>query len=1478
MDKNLFIESLTDTPQPEIREGHTLREWMITQAPMGPERFISFAKMLAGCVELLHKESTLHLDLKPEVIGVSADLRHIFLLDSGFALKRSIHGYERPSDCGLNSGALPYCSPENTGRMQRTVDERSDLYSLGVIFYEILTGSLPFEADNALEWVYKHLTQEPLPLSRLGISLPDGLEAIITKLLEKNPDRRYRNISYLLADLDQWGSTQGNIKVQGGFHGRAQEVSLLTQAFYSACLGSTEMVYLSGEAGIGKSSLMDEVFRKQDYSREFFYITGKFEQIANESPYQPIIQAFRGLMRHWLGGSREHTEHWKLKLQKALGINASVITTIIPEVELLIGSAPAVEELPVTEAQKRFIYVFRKFVQIIATKEHPLVLFIDDVQWANASSLQLIHALLSDPECQYLLLVCAYRPEETDLSILPGIENDGRLTDQTTVRRIHLSALQLEQMNLIAMETLSSRADRTLTLTELLYPQSGGNPFHFKQILLRLQNDGILQYNQVHQHWHWNLGQLIEQESSYAIDDLMKARLQRLSPDVQQLLRIAACVGSTFHPKLIAGVADLELQDIHSHWLVMETEGFILRGEEDSFRFTHDNIQKLIYNEIEEPSRSQLHLSIGQYLKSAWLENEEYPFDAVNHLNQGSRFMKSPDELLALVKLNQQAGHLAKASTAYDVALGYFRHAAELLPDDYWTHAFEFCFALYIQKAECEYLCGYFQRSDQDIDFLLSMARGPGERSQAQMLRIAQYINQGKYLEGTALGLDSLKEHRIFIPHKPSRRRLFMEHLRMEALLFRQGNQLKSLPEMSDPEQITAMNLLFSITPSTFFTNKNVFFLLMCKGLQLSLKYGNTPISSAVYTSIGMLKGSLSGKHNDGYNIGRIGVELSDRYNIPSIKSQTYTMFGGVLSQFAGDVYQEDAYLTEALKLGMDSGDYVFASYAIGAHVNSLYTRVSTGELAKTIADYMVILDTTNDEFVKQNFYLYQQYILALQGRTAAPGSFNTEEFGEEDFLARISREETSATTMYQYSTYKLQLYYLLGDYHEAIRWGQKAKSNEGYGTHLPHMAEGCFYELLSILAVCTQRRTLSRKQQRGIRRLLRRFSNWAACNPSRYQSRLYLLQAEHAKTVDNTALAEELYDKAIREARERNDLQVTSLANELAALYYWQNGKGKTALFHIGLALDGYKQWEVQLKVSAIEDLIGEWKRVEWMEAYSESSLIQSDGNSDIVPASSRYPAHEHQMAEHPDLIAILQTTQALSHSPDYDSVLNEIMGTVLRYAGANKGALVTSSNELLSIQVCLSTDSLPAAFPLPLDNSSLLPEGLIRFVFRTQEPVRYSGESDSWLIHNPYIAEHRPQSVLCLPVTVRGNLLGVLYLENRLTSDVFASERVPVLLAMASQALLMCVLQEGIGQAEYENNHNNHPAMLNELNEPLTERELEVLALLAAGLSNKEIAEHLVIAIGTVKVHVKNIFAKLKVNRRTKAIAQAKELRLLD
>ncbi|TVX96062.1 AAA family ATPase [Cohnella terricola] len=1280
---------------------------------------------------------------------------------------------------------------------------------------------------------------------------------------------------------------------QGRIYGRKHEISLLSQAFHSTCLGSAEIVYVSGAPGVGKTSLLEWVFRQEhNHPRTPIFLTGKFEQIAKDSPYHPIIQEFRGFMRHLLGESSHQVDAWAKKLRNALRSNEAVIAAIIPEVGLLIGDIPAVWELPPDEAKKRFVYAFRKFVQTLASKEHPLVLFIDDLQWADSSSLQLLHALLCDPELQYVLFVGAYRDGEMESKKLPGYEDDGNIAKEAVVRHIQLRELSLEEMNPIVMEALGCSAAEATPLTEVMYPESQGNPFHFKQIVGRLLDDRLLTYDLERRSWEWNLSDLLEREQHLAVGELMAHKLLRLTRSANEVLEIAACLGSRFEQGWIADVTQRSVGDTSADLAASVEEGFIVRLGPDQYRFVHDSVQNLIYSRMDDATRRWTHLAIGRRLLEAGSSHPESLFEAVNHLNNGSSDIQDAEELQRLVELNLAAGQRAKASTAYDIALQYYRKGVELLTANAWELHFTLCFELHVERAECEYLCGNHDTTEQLIKQLLRRARNPIERSKIQMIRMTQYINRKEYQEATLLGLESLKEFHINVSPNPLQATVVAEVLRVDMRLRSRIGQLADLPEMTEPSQIAAANILFATLISSFRTDKKVYFLLACKAVQLSLKYGNTPAAADVYTVYGLVLALVVGRRARGYEVAKVGLELAERYDIASIKSKTYATFGGIICQLAGKIREGEPYLEQAVRFAMESGDDVYLNTAIGAYIHALYARAPLAVLSRVLTEYTEALAETKDDFVLQNLYLCRQFVLALQGGTESPCSLDSAAFSERSFVEQSGGEETASATLFQYYAYKTQLCYLDGKFEEAVRWHKEAEPFKLYAAHLTHLPDCMYYGALAGLAIYGKGGGKGTPPDVGslrhARSQLRHLRKWAKSNPDTFLAKQVLVEAELARVCGRYAAAEAEYDRAIREAREQDNVQVESVANELAGDYYARQGKTKVAFHYLQAACDAYARWGASLKARQIGERLAAMGDERWAETASESLAPTL---SEVAAAAEAQSTDVHREAgalntvDAVDLAAILKASQVLTDKMDLDAVLAEIMSTLMSYAGARKGALLTASRGELYVQAWSDAEVRVLAEPSPLEDDGLLPGGIVRYVARTQDAVRYAGDEDSWLRHNPYMAKHRPQSALCMPVAIHGSVVGVLYLENYAATSFVSEDRIHILHAMASQGVYICELLRSLSRFDGESDISEEldaekggSMTQASIEEPLTDREMEVLALLAAGLSNKEIAERLVVAVGTVKVHVKNIFTKLKVNRRTKAIAQAKELHLLD
>ncbi len=1510
----------------EAVAGITLRSYLAMQRPSIKE-FLQIAIRLANVVEHLHQSSVIHKDLKPDTIMIEIDTMQVCLIDFGNAVFVSAH--DQIQDVGALQGELAYMSPEMTGRLNRAIDYRTDLYSLGMIFYEMLTGQLPFQAHDPIEWIHAHIARIPMPIEAIIPEIPHVVSQIVMKLISKNAEERYQSAYSLQADLEhcftQWMATGtmtdfplgrsegiGIFQMNPDLYGREEEIAFIEDAYRCACLGSTEVILISGPAGIGKTALVREI-RQTLTDQQGYFISGKFEQLYRDVPYAPLIEAFRELVRQILSEDETHILEWKKKLGNALGLNAAVITDMIPEVKMLIGNVPPVEVLSSTEARHRFQLVFRNFIQAFTRKNCPLILFLDDLQWADSASLAMIHSFVTAPESECLLLIAAYRDYDVNRMYPFTLKIEEIKQSGVGVHQLPLAALTPADLNQMVADTLRSVPEHTAMLTELLYAKTAGNPFYFKELFKSIYDENMLVYSLEQGIWKWDVERIQSKETAAGLLDFMLRKIKKLPDRVQTVLSWAACLGSQFDFELLAKVGNLSLDELASDLWVGVREGLVFpveytvssngmemghnqvvngpgaalwhewREEQRKFLFgfLHDRIRQAAYSLLNEEERQRFHWKVGRYLLE---ENENSVFVAdlfeqAKHLNLGAVCITEDAERLRVMEVNLAAGRKTRAASAYDAAVQLFREGTAHTTEKDWEEQFDLCFALYLEQMECEYLCGEFTRAEHLAEQLRQRSRNRLDRAAVCKVIATQYVNLGKYAEAISLGLQMLEEFDISFAPKPGRAVIMREILLAKWQLGSKFERLYDLPEMQNQDMKAAMDLMFTIAAPSFFSNKEIFTVLMSRSVRLSVKYGICPVSSAAFAAFGMVLGFGMGDYKNGYRLGEIGLALSERFNITSVKSKTYVIFG-IISIWVKHAREGEVYLEQALQFALESGDYVFAGYAMGGHVNSLYTRMRLDDLERKITNYLEILEDTKDEFVIDNFHLFKQWILALRGNTEHPVSFDTADFKESYFLNKISKEQFMATTMFQYYTYIVQLHYFNGSYIQAMECADAARQFEFYGTHLPHLIECYFYESLAIAACYNERRTSDRK------RMMRRFTDnykrmrkWAGNAPENCLHKLQILEAEMARISETNDRAMQLYEQAVHSATENEYIQNVAIAMERAAYFYRANGIERTANVYAFGAYDAYRTWGATAKAKQVLERFPDCAKHENTKV--EQASVHAEKAPDFTGERiRRSPNENEEVNAELDLKTIVKASQSMSEEIDLRQLLHRLLRLIIENAGAQRGYIIVKKDDMFDVAVALNMEVNPAVFSesSPLKQSQGISEAIVRYVFRTGETIILDCASKEGIFAtDPYVSRHGMRSVLCIPIMVQGERNGVLYLVNNATERAFALARPEVLHMLSAQVIYVNKLLYSFGDTSIsvQNSPNNSAESMIE---PLTDRELEVLNLIALGLSNKEIAEQLVIAVGTVKYHVKNIFGKLNVKRRTMAVAEAKKYKLIQ
>ena len=793
--------------------------------------FLRIAIGLVAALGQVHRRGLIHKDIKPANVLVD-DASNVWLTGFGIASQLP-HERQSPVPPEIIAGTLAYMSPEQTGRMNRSLDPRSDLYSLGVTFYQMLTRELPFAAADPLEWIHSHIARQPTPpVDRVAI--PEPLSASTMKLLSKNAGERYQTASGLEADLRHcladWQSHEGIDSFPLGAHdaldrlvipeklyGRECETEALVEAFNRVVAnGATELLLVSGYSGVGKSSVVNELHKVIVPTRGLF-TAGKFDQYKRDIPYATLAQAFQTLIRQIIVKSEAEVEQWRCDLAEAVGPNGQLIVSLIPELEFIIGKQPPVAELSPRDAQNRFQLVFRRFLCVFAQPEHPLALFLDDLQWLDAATLDLIERLVTDSEVRHLLLIGAYRDNEVSpshplLRTLEEIRKAG-----ARVREIVLAPLRLEDVGALVSDALHCVRDQARPLAQLVQEKTGGNPFFAIQFFTALAEEGLLIFDPVTRAWQWDMNRIRAKSYTDNVVDLMSGKLRRLSTPTQEALKHLACLGNVAEAATLALVRGETEEAMHAALLEAIRAGLIFQYE-STYKFLHDRIQQAAYSLIPEEHRAETHLRIGRALLASMSADEltDLLFDVANQFNRGAALLSDPDERAQVATIDLRAGRKAKASAAYAAAGGYFSAGMALLDQRAWDSQPDLAFSVWRERAECELLTGNFDTAEQLIGELLQRRASKVDQAAIYRLKIQLHEVKGEYPQAVASGIICLELFGIDIPAHPTQEQVQAEYETVcQALNGRPIEGLIDLPLMTDPEFEAAVEVLSGLTPPT---------------------------------------------------------------------------------------------------------------------------------------------------------------------------------------------------------------------------------------------------------------------------------------------------------------------------------------------------------------------------------------------------------------------------------------------------------------------------------------------------------------------------------------------------------------------------------------------------------------------------------------------------------------------------------------
>ncbi|MEZ2232933.1 AAA family ATPase [Microcoleus sp.] len=1400
-------------------------------SPLALDEFLPIALQVVQTLEGLYHNRIIHKDIKPQNIIINPETKEIKLIDFSISslLPRENQEIQNPK---VLEGTLAYMSPEQTGRMNRGIDYRTDFYSLGVTFYQLLTGQLPFNSTEPMELVHCHIARMQIPPINLVPAMGMMVNNMIMKLMAKTPELRYQSASGLRYDLEKcWRQWQenGNITefalgnrdicdrfiIPEKLYGRETEVKALLEAFDRVSEGSREIMLVAGFSGIGKTAVVNEVHKPIVRERGYF-IKGKFDQFKRDIPFSAWVQAFQNLMRQLLTESPAQVQKWKVKVFEALGENGQVIVDVIPELEHLIGKQKKVSELEGTAAKNRFNLLFQNFIRVFATKEHPLVIFLDDLQWADSASLKLIQLLMSETNTRYVLLIGAYRDNEVFPAHPLILTLDEIRKYSATVNQITLAPLDKTSLNRLIANTLSCPPERAISLTELVFAKTQGNPFFATQFLKSLQVDGLISFDVppptpaceggARGGWQCDIAQVRTLALTDDVVEFMAIQLQKLPINTQEVLKLAACIGNQFDLATLAIVHKKSQTETSADlWKALQ-EGLVIPisevykffGDSESvevaqasdlsvpYKFLHDRVQQAAYFLIPESQKQSTHLEIGQLLfrNTPEAEREEKIFDIVNQLNMGVELIDSQSERDQLAQLNLIAGRKALTSTAYAAANMYLQTGIELLRANCWQNQYELTLNLYVAAAEAAYLNADFDGMDTLAAQVLQHAQTILERVKIYEIKIAAQTAQSKVLETIAVARDALLQLGIELPTTPDEASIGKALQALAGYLGdRKIEELIDLPVMRNPQTHAAMQLSGMLFPPVFQGMPGLLPLLSSTMVSLSLQFGNAPASTVGYAMHGMVLCAFFQEVETGYGYGQLGLNLLDRLNVRELKSTVLLLFGGWIQHRKEALLATLPTLKDGFTAGMETGDFVDAGYNIYIYFYThLFAGVELDTWEAEIAGYRGVMAQLKQYSAQIYLDMIQQTVQNLRETRIHSDCLIGEAYDETVMIPK-HYQDNEFTAIACACIFKLLLAYCYGNYTAALDNITQIKQyvmGVSGSTFVPIFH---FYAALTHLALLP---TDSAIEQTEILALVETHQTtlhqWAQNAPMNYLHKLYLVDAERHRVLGQNMEAIDNYDRAIKLAKENEYINEEALANELAAKFYLTWGKEKIAQVYLTDAYYAYARWGAKAKV---EDL--EKRYPQLLAPILNQKMSLKTGETIAQTMSGTVTGTSSGVSQILDLATVIKASQSLSGEINLDKLLSTLMQVMIENAGAETGAMILIQGDSLFLAVQCATGKSCNLNSTPVVDSNEIPIAIINYVWRTQETlVINDATTEATFAADSYIIQHQPKSVLCLPIQHQGKPSAILYLENNLVTNAFTDDRLAVLNILASQAAI--------------------------------------------------------------------------------------------
>ena len=1399
------VRKATERTRVDNRHALVLQHFVgesLTHMPVVHDRsqlveFLSVAVQLAHTFGELHAAGVLHRDIKPSNILVSAQLQTC-VIDFGLATRLNVKIAE--SDATRLVGTMAYISPEQTGRMNRSVDHRADLYSLGAAFYEVLTGRPPFESRDALELVHCHLAIRPKPAHELNHAIPKPVSDIVAKLLEKDPEDRYRSAFGLEADLQHClraaRESAGDFQLTLGtadapprftvperLYGRQDEVRGLIGLLAPQHRGAVQLATIAGPSGVGKSSLVGELQRPLASSRGTL-ARGKFDQLSRTVPHVALTQAMTSLLDSLLTSDEDQLAVWQVRLRDAVGQLGRAILPLVPNLELLLGPLPPVPALDGAAAQNRLRYLLRRFMRAVCTPEHPVALFLDDMQWADLASLEVLESLIIDQDVRHLIVVLAWRDNEVG----PGhaLTDLLRNLDERGIRRLAITLGPLTPVDVADLVADTTRAPPTdcIALARLLHEKTDGNAFFVHQFLEHLADRGLLEWHGRTGAWHWQLGNIAATQVTDNVVALLTGKLKGLAPGAQRILQIAACLGHRFSLHTLSAVAGQPQEGVAADllpalqaglvsplgegWLQVGAATELAKEVDAEFLFAHDRVQAAAYALASDSERQALHARIAARLVAddQAVDSGDRSFEIARHLAAAAPVPAGGPEALDRARAHEQAALRALAAGAFALAGEQADLGLAHLTADTWQQAPALAVSLHQISVQVGAQLMDPERTARGSEAVLRHAQSPLDRAKVRAAMATVAMAREDMAGALNIGLDALDELGVRFPRRPLPPHIIWSLLRVRRTLHGRVEELANLPPLDDARLLTALELMERLMPCAFRSGSNLFPLFVFEMVRLSALHGNSRHSAMGFAAYAIAQCAVLGDYDTGYRFATMANIVGEKYRSVGNAFVFENFIRHWKEPLAGTV----AGLARTHRVGMELGDIYQATWS--ACYQGLYLFTTGAHLGRVRSEYDAFTEELRwDEGCDGMRRMVTQMVVNLTEQVPAPHRLDGEHYTS-DWVKKRWAERHDKTEIGHYHNFSVMLCVLFDEIPEALTHAAEA---EKYADGLNPMY---FWPMLHFNGALARLQALRANPQlpglaRAVAKSARKLNAWAKQNPTNYEHMAHAVAAQQAVVAGNSTLAQAKFDAAIRAARDHGaPLHQLGLILHLAGDFLESRGQTVLAQMLMQQALHAWSEWGASALVRRLTADHPHLAVAERSTADRLRTSTSSGTSSDTGVATL-------------DFQAVMKASAAISGEIVMERLTERLVRIMAQHAGAQAGALLLRRDGQLRVEVELDRNAVRATPGLSPERSRVVCAPIVQYVARTLEPlVLADALADPRFQSGGQVKARGVRSVLCAPIVRSGRLDAVVYFENNVTVGAFTQDRLEVLTLLSTQA----------------------------------------------------------------------------------------------